>query len=273
MRFHFFSVVVLVSLAMIVPTFPLAFAYSAKEAKAKVEETEKALGEAREAARQEKKADDDWLKKQSEAFQNGLDTEKKEEEARAAREKANETGKEEDVKAADKAEKIADAAREKAEKSDQVLATATEALNQAKAAKERAKEKAAGTIAPAEKAVDDLPESSVKDKLKERIQKVKGGLDQLALAPKASGTVETTTGTSDENIFAKADSMKGQNILGSDQLLKPSALSSREMQMKTDTRMKTGTVVNTEMPIQIHSGQPVENTHPMKDDSSTRGKY
>ena len=192
-------------LMIMVLIIPLARASSSKEAKGKVDEAEKALGQANDAARREKNAEDDWFEKQSEAFQDWLDANKKEEEAQAAREKAEQTGNEKDIKAAERAEKIAKAAREKADKSEQIRIAAEEALNQAKAAKEEAKEKAAKKIPPAEEAVDGLPESSVKKKLKERIQKIKDELNQFALAPKAPGTVETAGGHSEWTGFTKVN--------------------------------------------------------------------
>ncbi|MBI4000132.1 MAG: hypothetical protein HY351_05895 [Candidatus Omnitrophica bacterium] len=192
MKHRFFLIMVLVAVPLVMTiTVPFASASSSTDAKTKVEEMEKALGEVRNAGAREKAAEDDWFKKQSEAFQNWLDANKKEEEALAAREKANQSGKEADIEAAERAEKIAKAAREKADKSGQVGIAAEKAWDEAKAAKEQAKEKAAGTIAPAEEAVDDLPETSVKKKLKERINKAKDELNQFALAPQPSRTAET----------------------------------------------------------------------------------
>ena len=217
--------VIAISLGMAAQA-PFAFASSSTDAKEKVGEMEKALGEADNAATREKAAEDDWFKKQSEDFQSWQDAEKKEEEARAAREKADGTGKEEDIKAAERAEKIAQAAQKKADASNKALGAAAEVLEKAKEAKQKAKEKAAGTVAPAEKAVDKLPESSVKDKLEEKIKKVKEDLKKFALAPK----------TPEENIFAKADLAKGQDALSfGDSRLNPAGIHSRDMQFDTSS--------------------------------------
>lgn len=164
---------------------PLAFAYSSKEAKEKVESAERVLLEAQRAAERANRAADDLSKKRGAAFQDALDRNKKAEEARAAREKADETGKESDIKAAEKAEKIAAAARKKSEESEKALGAATQALEAAESSVTAAKEKVGPAIEEAEKAVDGLPETSVKKKLKERIQKVKDSLKELALAPGA----------------------------------------------------------------------------------------
>jgi len=161
---------------------PSGFASSSKEAKEKVEAAEKALQNAQRASDRAKQADSDWFKKQSQAFQDSQNAQKKREEANAAREKANQTGKQEDIKAAEKAEKIAEGAEKKAEESEKALGAATQALEQARTEREAAKGQVPPLIEPAEKAVEDLPQSSVKDKLKERIKKLKDALQQLAFA-------------------------------------------------------------------------------------------
>lgn len=161
---------------------PSGFAYSNKEAKEKVEAAEKVLQNAQRADERVKKADDDWFKKQGQDFQDGLNAKKKREEANAAREKANQTGKEEDRKAAEKAEKIAEGAEKKAEESTKALGEANQTLEQARTERDAAKGQVPPLIESAEKAVEDLPQSSVKKKLKERIKKLKDGLQQLAFA-------------------------------------------------------------------------------------------
>lgn len=167
---------------MVMTAVPPGVAYSGKEAKEKVEAAEKAFQDAQRASDRAKQADDDWFKKQSQAFQDWQAAQKKREEADAAREKANQTGKEEDIRAAEKAEKTAQGAEKKAEESEKASEAATEALEQARADREAAKGQVPPLIEPAEKAVEGLPESSVKKKLKERIKKLKEGLQQLAFA-------------------------------------------------------------------------------------------
>ncbi|GEM_PF-2845443 len=164
-------------------TAPSGFAYSSKEAKDKVEAAEKALQNAQRADDRAEQAADDWTKKADQDIRDSQNAQKKREEANAAREKANQTGKQEDIKAAEKAENIAKGAEKKAEESKKAFEAALQAYEKAKQDREAAKAQVAPLIESAEKAVDGLPESSVKDKLKERIKKVKEELNQLVFAP------------------------------------------------------------------------------------------
>lgn len=183
---HIMRKIFIVSLALSLTLLqPSAFAYSSKEAKEKVDAAEKALQEAERARGWANRAADDVNKKRGAAFQDALNRDQKAEEARLAREKANETGKESDIKAAEKAEKIAEAAKKKSEESEKALEAATQALIQARMDQEAAKNQVPPLIESAEKAVEGLPETSVKKKLKERIQKAKDGLKELAFAPGA----------------------------------------------------------------------------------------
>ena len=159
---------------------PSGFASSSTEAKEKVEAAEKALQNAQRADDQAEKAADDWTKKADQDIRDSMNAQKKREEASAAREKANQTGKKEDIKAAEKAENIAKGAEKKAEESKKAFEAALQAYNKAKQDEEAAKGQVPPLIEPAEKAVEELPESSVKDKLKERIKKLKDALQQLA---------------------------------------------------------------------------------------------
>lgn len=161
---------------------PSGFAYSSKEAKEKVEAAEQALQNAQRADERAEKASDDWTKKASQNIRDSQDAEKKRKEAEAASVKAYETGKEEDIEAAKKAKKIAEAAEKKAEESRKASEAALQTFEKAEQDEEAAKGQIPPLIEPAEKAVDELPQSSVKDKLKERIKKVKEGLQQLAFA-------------------------------------------------------------------------------------------
>jgi len=161
---------------------PSGFAYSSKEAKDKVEAAEKAFQNAQRADDRAEQAADDWTKKADQDIRNSQNAQKKREEANAAREKANQTGKQEDIKAAEKAENIAKGAEKKAQESKKAFETALQTFEKTKQDQEAAKAQVAPLIESAEKAVDGLPESSVKDKLKERIKKLKDELQQLAFA-------------------------------------------------------------------------------------------
>lgn len=204
---------------------PPSFAYSSKEAKEKVEAAEQGLQNARAADAKADKANDNWTKKDGQMRQDAANAEKKAEEAKTARQKADETGKQEDIKAAEKAEKIAKGAQKNAEESTKAAEEAKKKAEEARPAADEAKRKAAETVKPAEKAVGDLPESSVKEKLKERLKKVKEGLDQLALAPHPPGTVETAWGLLGFINFAKLDPQKvGSSLVGTKETIGPVAM-------------------------------------------------
>jgi len=161
---------------------PSGFAGSSKDAKEKVEAAEKALQNAQGAKDRTSKAADDWTEKADQDIRDSQNAQKKREEANAAREKANQTGKQEDIKAAEKAENIAKGAEKKAQESKKAFEAALQAYETAKQDREAAKAQVPPLIEPAEKAVEGLPESSVKKKLKERIKKLKEELQQLAFA-------------------------------------------------------------------------------------------
>jgi hypothetical protein len=168
---------------MLTTAIPSGFSYSSKEAKEKVGAAEKALGNAQHADERLEKAKDNWEEKQSQHLKDYSDAVHKREEAEAASLKAYETGKEEDIEAAKKAREAAEAAEKKAQESEKALEQTTEALEQAKQELEAAKSQVPPLIESAEKAVDELPQSSVKKKLKERINKVKEDMKQLAFVP------------------------------------------------------------------------------------------